>query len=163
MRRARPSWCGSRERAAGRLLLVATCRPEYDRAPFSEVGPVDVRLSAFTAMETVELLDHLLGQAPELDRLRTQLAEMCRGNALFLEETVRALADSGRLAGSLGQYRLQGAVGEIAIPADITRSSKRVSNGWTRTRSGSPRSPRSSVVNSWSPAAQAWLAARPAL
>jgi pimeloyl-ACP methyl ester carboxylesterase/DNA-binding SARP family transcriptional activator/tetratricopeptide (TPR) repeat protein len=104
---------------AGRLLLVATCRPEYDRKPFAEVGPVEVRLSAFTSVEAVELLDHILGPAPELDRLRTRLAEMCRGNALFLEETVRALAESGKLTGSPGQYRPQGAIGEITISANI--------------------------------------------
>ncbi|MBS3647302.1 alpha/beta fold hydrolase [Pseudaminobacter sp. 19-2017] len=104
---------------AGRLLMIVTCRPEYDRSIFSGAGPVEIRLSAFSSAETEELLDHLLGSAPELSDLRARLTGMCKGNALFLEETVRALADTGKLKGQPGHYHSEGQIGEIAVSATL--------------------------------------------
>jgi tetratricopeptide (TPR) repeat protein len=104
---------------AGRILMILTCRPEYDRSAFSGARSAEIRLSAFNAVETDELLDHLLGIDPELGLVRERLSEACRGNALFLEETVRSLADTGRLLGSPGRYRAAGDPGEIEATANI--------------------------------------------
>jgi len=105
--------------STGRILFILTCRPEYDRSAFATASPVEIRLSALNAAETGELLDYLLGKDPQLDRLRADLAEVCKGNALFLEETVRALAETGKLQGEPGRYYLSGEVGEIIVSASI--------------------------------------------
>ncbi len=102
-----------------RFLLILTCRPEYDRSDFAAVGPAEIRLSAFNAAEAAALLDHLVGSDPELEQLRDAVSDACKGNALFLEETVRALAETGKLEGQPGRYRASGKVGEIAVSASI--------------------------------------------
>jgi pimeloyl-ACP methyl ester carboxylesterase/class 3 adenylate cyclase/tetratricopeptide (TPR) repeat protein len=104
---------------AGRLLMIVTCRPEYKRSTFSGASPIEIRLTAFSSAETDELLDHILGSAPELGDVRSRLAKVCKGNPLFLEETVRALADSGKLHGKPGYYHTGGEIGEIAVSASI--------------------------------------------
>jgi pimeloyl-ACP methyl ester carboxylesterase/class 3 adenylate cyclase/tetratricopeptide (TPR) repeat protein len=104
---------------AGRILMILTCRPEYVRSRFVDGRPAELRVSPLTAAETDDLLDHILGSAPELRGIRAQLSEACKGNALFLEETVRALAESGKLKGSRGNYRAEDDIGEIGVPANI--------------------------------------------
>ena len=102
-----------------RFLLILTCRPEYDRSAFAAAGLAEVRLPAFNATEAAALLDHLVGSDPELERLRISVSDACKGNALFLEETIRALAETGKLEGQPGRYRPSGEVGEIAVSANI--------------------------------------------
>jgi pimeloyl-ACP methyl ester carboxylesterase/class 3 adenylate cyclase/tetratricopeptide (TPR) repeat protein len=104
---------------AARFLLILTFRPEYDRNAFAAARPVEIRLSALNAVEARALLDHLLGQDPQLERVRGELAEVCKGNALFLEETVCALAQTGKLVGEPGRYQPSGESGRIVIPATI--------------------------------------------
>ena len=50
------------------------------------------------------------------------VSEVCKGNALFLEETVRALAETGKLEGQPGRYRPSGEVGQIGVSQASTRS-----------------------------------------
>jgi len=61
----------------------------------------------------------LLGDAPELRDLRRQLIERTGGTPLFLEESVRALADAGALSGRPGAYRLAGPVDAGQIPSSV--------------------------------------------
>ena len=102
-----------------RFLLILTCRPEYDRSGFAAAGPAEIRLPTFNAAEAAALLDHLVGSDPQLEQLRDAVLDACKGNALFLEETVRALAETGKLEGQPGRYRPSGMVGEIAVSASI--------------------------------------------
>ena len=102
-----------------RFLLILTCRPEYDRSAFAVAGPAEVRLPAFSSSEAAALLDYLVGRDPGIEQLRGAVSEACKGNALFLEETVRALAETGKLEGQPGRYRPSGAVGEIVVSASI--------------------------------------------
>lgn len=101
------------------LLLILTCRPEYDRGAFAAAGPAEIRLPALSEAEAEALLVHLVGSDPELDPLRASVTDACKGNALFLEETVRALAETGKLQGQPGRYRPSGKVEEIAVSASI--------------------------------------------
>ena len=105
--------------APARFLLILTCRPEYDRSAFAAAAPAEIRLPAFNATEADALLDHLVGRDPQLERLRGAVSDACKGNALFLEETVRALAETGKLEGQPGRYRPSGEVAEVAVSASI--------------------------------------------
>ncbi|RWE60805.1 alpha/beta fold hydrolase [Mesorhizobium sp.] len=102
-----------------RCLLILTCRPEYDRGAFAAAGPSEIRLPAFNTAEAAAFLDYLVGRDPELAQLRGAVGDACKGNALFLEETVRALAETGKLEGQPGRYRPSGEVDEIVVSASI--------------------------------------------
>lgn len=103
----------------GRFLLILTCRPDYDRSAFAAARPVEIRLSGLSPIESRNLIDFLVGRDSALEDLRESLAEACRGNALFLEETVRNLAETGKLEGQPGRYRLTGKLDEIVVPSNI--------------------------------------------
>jgi hypothetical protein len=51
--------------------------------------------------------------------LRKRLTQAAKGNPLFVEESVRALADSKALTGKPGTYHLWGEVKGIEVPATV--------------------------------------------
>jgi predicted ATPase len=104
---------------AGRLLLILTSRPEYDHSAFLSARPVEIRLSGLNPSESNTVMDFLLGREVELDGLRGNLAEACKGNVLFLEETVLNLVETGKLEGNRGRYRLSGRIDEIVVSSNI--------------------------------------------
>jgi pimeloyl-ACP methyl ester carboxylesterase/tetratricopeptide (TPR) repeat protein len=105
--------------SSARFLLILTSRPEYDRSVFAAAAPAEIRLPTLNAAEAASFLDHLVGRAPELERLRSAVSDACRGNALFMEETVRALAETGKLEGRPGRYRPSGNIDEMVVSANI--------------------------------------------
>jgi hypothetical protein len=66
-----------------------------------------------------ELLQALVGDAPEIAPLKHRLIETTEGNPLFLEESVRTLVETGALAGERGAYRLTRPVKYLEIPATV--------------------------------------------
>lgn len=104
---------------AARIMLVMTVRPDRDRSVYAHANPLEIRLSALSAVETDALLDDLLGPDPGLASLRGMLAEACKGNPLFLEESVRALVDTGSLEGERGGYRARGPIDSIVVSPNI--------------------------------------------
>jgi class 3 adenylate cyclase len=94
-----------------RTLLLLNFRPEYraDQLPLRTLGPDEIR----------ELLNDLLGKDPGLSDLTRNLQERTAGNPFFIEEVVRALAETGKLEGARGAYRLTGPVDSIEIPATV--------------------------------------------
>src|SRR5262249_11354284 len=104
---------------AARFLLILTSRPEYDHNVFAAARPVEIRLSALNAVEAGALLFPPPCQGPSPQRRPRGLSWGCKGNALFLEETVCALAETGKLEGEPGRYRPSGESGKIIIPATI--------------------------------------------
>jgi pimeloyl-ACP methyl ester carboxylesterase/DNA-binding SARP family transcriptional activator/tetratricopeptide (TPR) repeat protein len=105
--------------SATRLLLIVTCRPEYDGSAFAAARPIEIRISGLSPAESGELLNYLIGRDSRLTQLRACLSAACKGNALFLEETIRNLAETGRLEGELGRYHPLGDVGDMVIPSNI--------------------------------------------
>lgn len=100
-----------------RLLLLATHRPEYQHGWGSRASYSRLRLDALPVERTAELLDGLLGNAPELTPLKQHLVK--RGNPFFLEETVRTLVETKDLVGLPGRYRLTQPIGAIQVPATV--------------------------------------------
>ena len=85
-------------------LVLITSRPDYDDSWLPSSVPRLV-LGPLSAEATSTLVEALLGPAEELAPLRQQLGTAAGGNPLFLEETVRDLAQAGALAGEPGRYR----------------------------------------------------------
>jgi class 3 adenylate cyclase/tetratricopeptide (TPR) repeat protein len=102
-----------------RTLLLLNFRPEYRadwmqrtyyrQLPLRPLGPREIR----------ELLDDLLGKEPELAELAEGIRARTAGNPFFIEEVVRSLVETGKLAGARGAYRLTGPVGTIEIPETV--------------------------------------------
>jgi predicted ATPase len=78
-----------------------------------------VRLDPLPPASAEELLRALLGDDPSLAPLKRLLIERTEGNPFFLEESVRALVETGVLAGEPGAYRLTRPLPDIAVPATV--------------------------------------------
>jgi predicted ATPase len=107
--------------AAQRILVLATCRPEYRPAWAGRSGTTQVRLDPLPVMDAEILLQSLLGNDATLTMLRRRLAARAEGISLFLEEAVRGLAEAGSLSGTPGRYQLGPATPAfVELPPTIT-------------------------------------------
>src|SRR5262249_7513889 len=104
---------------AARLLLLANYRPEYSHAWGSKTYYRQLRIDPLPPESAEELLDALLGTDAALASLKILLVEQTDANPLFLEESVRALVETGALAGERGAYRLTRPVEQLRIPATV--------------------------------------------
>jgi class 3 adenylate cyclase len=100
-------------------LLIATFRPEYPadwlHKPYYTrlpLGPLDGR-----AVE--DLVCDRLGTHPSLSGLAERIRERTEGNPFFIEELIRSLAQSNRLVGERGAYRMVGAIDDTVIPSSV--------------------------------------------
>jgi len=105
--------------AGARMLVLVSYRPEYQHGWGSLGHYTQLRLDSLLAGEARELLDHLLGSDPALEPLRHRLIEWTEGNPFFLEESVRALEETGTLEGGPGAYTLNRPVASFDVPATV--------------------------------------------
>jgi hypothetical protein len=89
-----------------RLLLLVNYRPEYQHGWGSKTYYTQLRLDPLPPASADEFLQALLGDDPSLASLKQLLIARTEGNPFFLEESVRALVETGVLAGAPGSYRL---------------------------------------------------------
>jgi tetratricopeptide (TPR) repeat protein len=102
-----------------RLLLLVNYRPEYSHGWGNKTYYTQLRLDALPPESATELLEALLGSDVALQPLKLLLATRTGGNPLFLEESVRTLAETGALAVTHGGYRLAKPLGDINVPATV--------------------------------------------
>jgi class 3 adenylate cyclase len=117
-----------------RVLLLVNYRPEYTHFWGSKTYYTQIRIDPLGADSAEALLDALLGAAraisdhgraegvhrvPPLHDLKQLLIERTEGNPFFLEESVRALVETGALIGDRGAYRLTAEVARIRVPATV--------------------------------------------
>jgi predicted ATPase/class 3 adenylate cyclase len=102
-----------------RLLLLVNYRPDYQHGWGSKTYYTQVRLDPLPPASADALLQALLGDDPSLVPLKRLLIERTEGNPFFLEESVRALVETGVLAGEPGAYRLTQPLPDIAVPATV--------------------------------------------
>jgi tetratricopeptide (TPR) repeat protein len=102
-----------------RVLLLVSYRPEYQHAWSGKTYYTQLRLDPLSSEEAYALLDHLLGDDEATVGLKTRLIDHTEGNPFFLEEAVRALVETGVLAGDRGAYQLARPAGEFRVPATV--------------------------------------------
>ncbi|HEY5053832.1 MAG TPA: adenylate/guanylate cyclase domain-containing protein [Solirubrobacterales bacterium] len=105
--------------AGTNTLAVVNFRPEY--TPGWSASPTyrRVSLQPLGPSDTGELLRDLAGEDPSLDGLEELIHERTAGNPFFIEEIVRELAETGRLEGERGAYRLARPVEDSGVPAGV--------------------------------------------
>jgi class 3 adenylate cyclase/tetratricopeptide (TPR) repeat protein len=102
-----------------RLLLLANYRPEYQHRWGGKTYYRQLRIDPLPAESAADLLTSLLGTDTSLDSLKRTLIERTEGNPLFLEESVRTLAETKALIGERGAYRLAHDATAIQVPATV--------------------------------------------
>jgi class 3 adenylate cyclase/tetratricopeptide (TPR) repeat protein len=104
---------------AARVLLLVNYRPEYTHAWGSKTYYRQLRLDPLPLENAHELLDALLGRDAALVPLKQLLIGRTEANPLFLEESVRTLAETGALQGERGAYRLARPIEQLQLPATV--------------------------------------------
>jgi len=104
---------------AARLLLLVNYRPEYRHAWGGKTYYRQLRIDPLPLESAGDLLEALLGIAAALGPLKQLLVERTEANPLFLEESVRALVETGALVGERGIYQLNRPVEHLTIPATV--------------------------------------------
>ena len=104
---------------AARLLLAVNYRPEYRHGWGSKTYYRQLRIDPLPPESAGDLLEGLLGADATVTALKPLLIERTQGNPLFLEETVRALAETGALAGVRGAYKLSHGLQAISVPPTV--------------------------------------------
>jgi class 3 adenylate cyclase/tetratricopeptide (TPR) repeat protein len=108
-----------------RLLLLVNYRPEYRHGWGSKTYYTQLRLDPLPPTGAEALLDALLGDgagtqhAVPLQALKQLLIARTEGNPFFLEESVRALVETGVLVGEPGAYRLAQPIDSLQVPVTI--------------------------------------------
>ncbi len=105
--------------AGTNTLAVVNFRPEYTPGWDASPNYRTVSLQPLGPSDTGELLRDLAGADPSLDGLEELIHERTAGNPFFIEEIVRELAETGRLEGERGAYRLAQPVEDSGVPAGV--------------------------------------------
>jgi class 3 adenylate cyclase len=105
--------------ATSPILLSVSYRPEYRHDWGSKTYYRQLRIDPLPPARADELLRSLLGADPSTESLGPLLIARTEGNPLFLEESVRTLAETGVLVGEPGVYRLARPAATIRIPATV--------------------------------------------
>jgi tetratricopeptide (TPR) repeat protein len=102
-----------------RILLLVNYRPEYTHAWASRTYYAQVRLDPLAPASAEELLQTLLGDAPDLLPLKALLIERTQGNPFFLEESTRTLIETKVVVGRRGDFHLAKPLSSIRVPATV--------------------------------------------
>ena len=102
-----------------RVLLLVNYRPEYHHGWGSKTSYTQMRLDPLLTTSAEALLQALLGNDPSPGPLTRLLIERTEGNPFFLEESVRALVETGVLVGTRGAYRLAKPLDGLQVPATV--------------------------------------------
>ena len=101
------------------VLLLVNYRPEYGHSWVGKTYYRQLRIDPLPPENAEELLQALVGDDAELAPLKRLLIDRTEGNPFFLEESVRALLETGALVGERGAYRLMVDVPAIQVPATV--------------------------------------------
>jgi tetratricopeptide (TPR) repeat protein len=102
-----------------RLLLLVSHRSEYAHDWGCSTSYTQLRIDPLPREGAEELLEVLLGSDPSLDPLKRLLIERTEGNPLFVEESVRALVETGAVTGTRGAYHLARGLPAIHVPGTV--------------------------------------------
>ena len=102
-----------------RIVLIVDYRPEYEHDWAGRSGFNHLPIEPLSPPATDQLLRGVLGEHRSLKSLRELLVQRSNGNPFFLEEIVRTLVETKRLAGERGAYRLDGELKTLQVPATV--------------------------------------------
>ncbi len=102
-----------------RTLGILNFRPEYSAPWMRKSYYRQISLAPLGSEAIRALLVELLGEDPSLNGLPDLIQERTAGNPFFIEEVVRALAESGNIEGKRGDYRLVRPVEETGVPPTV--------------------------------------------
>src|SRR5262249_10764690 len=108
-----------REPPVGKLLLLLTHRPEFHHDWANPSAFRLCHLDPLSRESSLELIASLVGGHSALEIVRQELVERTYGNPFFIEESVRALADTRVLVGKPSAYRLADPGPSIYIPPSV--------------------------------------------
>uniref|UniRef100_UPI0025DB68FF ATP-binding protein n=1 Tax=Novosphingobium sp. TaxID=1874826 RepID=UPI0025DB68FF len=100
-------------------LLLLNYRPEFRATWMQNSNCRQITLSPLADAAVGGLLDDLLGDDPSLGVLAAPIAELTKGNPYFVEEIVQTLAETGKIEGTRGAYRLAGAFERLEVPPTV--------------------------------------------
>lgn len=101
------------------VLLLVTHRPEFRHDWPTAARKRELRLEALEPTNALRMLNLLLGAAPELQEVKSLIAERAGGTPLFLEEMARALVETGALASERGVLRAAKPIEAVEVPATV--------------------------------------------
>ena len=102
-----------------RILLLVVYRPEYRHGWASKSYYTQIRVDPLPAGDAEKLLEGLIGEREAVLALKPLLLERTEGNPFFIEESVRALAETGALVGEPGSYQVVKPTPQIEVPATV--------------------------------------------
>jgi class 3 adenylate cyclase/tetratricopeptide (TPR) repeat protein len=102
-----------------RTLAITNFRPEYSAPWMRKSYYRQISLAPLGAEAIKALLAELLGEDPSLNGLPDLIQERTAGNPFFIEEVVRALAESGNIEGKRGAYRLVRPIDQTGVPPTV--------------------------------------------
>jgi class 3 adenylate cyclase len=91
---------------AARVLLLVNYRPEYEHGWGAKTSCTQLRLDRLPPASADAFLKALIGDDPSVAPLTPLLIARTQGNPFFLEESVRALVETGVLVRGRGAYHL---------------------------------------------------------
>ena len=104
---------------AARALLLVSYRPEYEHRWGTKTYYTQLRIDPLAGESVEAMLHTLLGNHSSLRAVQRLLIERTEGNPLFLEESARALVETGVLQGKPGAYRLTAPPTDLEVPATV--------------------------------------------
>jgi class 3 adenylate cyclase/tetratricopeptide (TPR) repeat protein len=102
-----------------RVLLLVNFRPEYQPRWTTKTYYTQLRIDPLSDEGAEDLLRTLLGTDVSVQPLTRLLIERTEGNPLYVEESVRALMETGALQGDRGACRLAVRLTSIQVPATV--------------------------------------------
>src|SRR5207302_6559953 len=105
--------------ASHRVLLLVSYRPEYQHTWGNRSCYAQVRVDPLSVEDAGAFLDRLVGHEVATGGLKTVLIDRTGGNPFFLEESVRALVETGVLVGERGDYRLMQSTSQLRVPTTV--------------------------------------------
>jgi class 3 adenylate cyclase/tetratricopeptide (TPR) repeat protein len=102
-----------------RTLCLLNFRPEYSAGWMRKSSYQQIALKPLGPREIEELVADLVGRDPSVAGLAERIRERTGGNPFFVEETVHELAETRKLEGRRGAYRLVATVAALDLPATV--------------------------------------------
>jgi class 3 adenylate cyclase/tetratricopeptide (TPR) repeat protein len=102
-----------------RLLIIATRRSGEPSGVAGDAHAIALHVNPLPPEAAEQMLVHLLGADPELGSLQRFLVEKTGGVPFFLEETTRALAETGALDDTAGGFRQRVKIESIRVPSNV--------------------------------------------